>query len=84
MTLSHILPYVVTASDPGVEQNNSAVITNTDKIQKNGYWCRHGLTCGSRINGYRTQHIEIHYHFDVAVTTAAADSMKCDNKRKVA
>ena len=56
MTLSHILPYVVTASDTGAEQNN----------------------------GDRTQHIEIHYHFDVAVTTAAADSMKCDNKRKVA
>ena len=34
--------------------------------------------------GHRTQHIEIHYRFDVAVTTAVADSMKYDKKRKVA
>ena len=32
----------------------------------------------------RTQEIEIHYRFDVAVTTAVADSMKYDKKRKAA
>ncbi len=35
-------------------------------------------------SGHRTQQIEIHYRFDVAVTTAVADSMKYDKKRKVA
>lgn len=35
-------------------------------------------------SGHRTQEIEIHYRFDVAVTTAVADSMKYDKKRKVA
>ena len=29
-------------------------------------------------SGHRTQEIEIHYRFDVAVTTAVADSMKYD------
>ena len=32
----------------------------------------------------RTQEIEIHYRFDVAVATAVADSMKYDKKRKAA
>ncbi len=32
----------------------------------------------------RTQEIEIRYRFDVAVTTAVADSMKYDKKRKAA
>ncbi len=31
-------------------------------------------------SGHRTQEIEIHYRFDVAVTTAVADSMKYDKK----
>ncbi len=35
-------------------------------------------------SGHRTQEIEIHYHFDVAVATAVADSMKYDKKRKAA
>ncbi len=35
-------------------------------------------------SGHRTQQIEIHYRFDVAITTAVADSMKYDKKRKVA
>ena len=35
-------------------------------------------------SGHRTQQIEIHYRFDVAVTTAVADSMKYDKKRKAA
>lgn len=35
-------------------------------------------------NGHRTQQIEIHYRFNVAVTTAVADSMKYDKKRKAA
>ena len=35
-------------------------------------------------SGHRTQEIEIHYRFDVAVATAVADSMKYDKKRKVA
>ena len=35
-------------------------------------------------SGHRTQQIEIHYRFDVAVTTAIADSMKYDKKRKAA
>ena len=35
-------------------------------------------------SGHRTQEIEIHYRFDVAVTTAVADSMKYDKKRKAA
>ena len=35
-------------------------------------------------SGHRTQQIEIHYRFNVAVTTAVADSMKYDKKRKVA
>ena len=35
-------------------------------------------------SGHRTQEIEIHYRFNVAVTTAVADSMKYDKKRKVA
>ena len=33
-------------------------------------------------SGHRTQQIEIHYCFDVAVATAVADSMKYDKKRK--
>ena len=33
-------------------------------------------------SGHRTQEIEIHYRFNVAVTTAVADSMKYDKKRK--
>ena len=35
-------------------------------------------------SGHRTQEIEIHYRYDVAVTTAVADSMKYDKKRKAA
>ena len=35
-------------------------------------------------SGHRTQEIEIHYRFNVAVATAAADSMKYDKKRKAA
>ena len=35
-------------------------------------------------SGHRTQEIEIHYRFDIAVTTAVADSMKYDKKRKAA
>ncbi len=35
-------------------------------------------------SGHRTQYIEIHYRFDVAVATAVADSMKYDKKRKAA
>ena len=35
-------------------------------------------------SGHRTQQIEIHYRFDVAVAAAVADSMKYDKKRKVA
>jgi DNA invertase Pin-like site-specific DNA recombinase len=35
-------------------------------------------------SGHRTQQIETHYRFDVAVTTAVADSMKYDKKRKAA
>ena len=35
-------------------------------------------------SGHRTQKIEIHYSFNVAVTNAVADSMKYDKKRKVA
>ncbi len=35
-------------------------------------------------SGHRTQEIEIHYRFDIAITTAVADSMKYDKKRKVA
>jgi len=35
-------------------------------------------------SGHRTQEIEIHYRFDVAVATTVADSMKYDKKRKAA
>ena len=35
-------------------------------------------------SGHRTQKIEIHYSFNVAVTNAVADSMKYDKKRKAA
>ena len=35
-------------------------------------------------DGHRTQQIEIHFRFNVAVTTAVADSMKYDKKRKAA
>ena len=35
-------------------------------------------------SGHRTQQIDIYYRFDVAVTTAVADSMKYDKKRKAA
>ncbi len=35
-------------------------------------------------SGHRTQEIEIHYSFNVAVTNAVADSMKYDKKRKAA
>ena len=34
--------------------------------------------------GHRTQQIDIYYRFDVAVSTAVADSMKYDKKRKAA
>ena len=36
----------------------------------------------NKSSGRRTQHIEIHYRFNVAVMTAVADSMKYDKKRK--
>ena len=32
---------------------------------------------------HRTQHIEIHYRFDAAVTTAVADSMKYDKRERL-
>ncbi|MBR6984380.1 MAG: hypothetical protein IKH75_12815 [Ruminococcus sp.] len=35
-------------------------------------------------SGHRTQQIDIYYRFDVAVSTAVADSMKYDKKRKAA
>ena len=35
-------------------------------------------------SGHRTQQMDIYYRFDVAVSTAVADSMKYDKKRKVA
>lgn len=35
-------------------------------------------------SGHRTQQIDIYYRFDVAVSTAVADSMKYNKKRKVA
>ena len=35
-------------------------------------------------SGHRTQQIDIYYRFDVAVSTAVADSMKYDEKRKAA
>ena len=35
-------------------------------------------------DGHRTQQIDIYYRFDVAVSTAVADSMKYDKKSKVA
>lgn len=35
-------------------------------------------------SGHRTQQIDIYYRFDVAVSTAIADSMKYDKKRKAA
>ena len=35
-------------------------------------------------SGHRTQQMDIYYRFDVAVSTALADSMKYDKKRKVA
>ncbi|WP_028509527.1 recombinase family protein [Ruminococcus sp. NK3A76] len=35
-------------------------------------------------SGHHTQQIDIYYRFDVAVSTAVADSMKYDKKRKVA
>ena len=35
-------------------------------------------------SGHRTQEIEIHYRFNVAVATTVADSMKYDKKRKAA
>lgn len=35
-------------------------------------------------SGHRIQEIEIHYRFDVAVTTVVANSMKYDKKRKAA
>lgn len=35
-------------------------------------------------SGHRIQQIDIYYRFDVAVSTAVADSMKYDKKRKVA
>ncbi|MBS7204723.1 recombinase family protein [Ruminococcus bicirculans (ex Wegman et al. 2014)] len=38
----------------------------------------------NKSSGHRTQEIEIHYRFNVAVTTAVADSMKYDKKRKAA
>ena len=35
-------------------------------------------------SGHRTQQFDIYYRFDVAVSTAVADSMKYDKKRKAA
>ena len=35
-------------------------------------------------NGHRTQEIEIHYRFNVAVMTAITDSMQYGKKRKAA
>ncbi len=35
-------------------------------------------------SGHRTQEIEIHHRFNVAVATAVADSMKYEKKRKAA
>ncbi len=50
-----------------------------------GNLCRYGAAKKKLFNsGHRTQEIEIHYRFGVAVTTAVADSMKYDEKRKAA
>ena len=38
----------------------------------------------NKSSSHRTQKIDIYYRFDVAVSTAVADSMKYDKKRKVA
>ncbi len=38
----------------------------------------------NKSSGHRTQQIEIHYRFNVAVTTAVADSKNYDKKRKAA
>lgn len=35
-------------------------------------------------SGHRTQRIDTYYHFDVAISTAVADSRKYDKKRKAA
>lgn len=35
-------------------------------------------------SGHRTQQIEIHYRFNVAVTNSVVDNKKYDKKRKVA
>ena len=35
-------------------------------------------------DGHRTQQIEIHFRFDVAVATAIADSKEYDKKKKAA
>ena len=35
-------------------------------------------------SGHRTQQIDIYYRFDVAVSSAVADSRKYDKKRKTA
>ncbi|WP_302839819.1 MULTISPECIES: DUF4368 domain-containing protein [Ruminococcus] len=35
-------------------------------------------------DGHRTQQIEIHFRFDVAVATAIADSREYDKKKKAA
>ena len=35
-------------------------------------------------SGHRTQQIDIYYRFDIAVSTAVADSMKYGKKRKAA
>ena len=90
-TVTELTSYIETA-----EQKSSDVTAFIQAVQKYEYITEltpeimHELIekivihAPDKSSGHRTQQIEIHYRFDVAVTTAVADSMKYDKKRKVA
>ena len=90
-TVAELTAYIETA-----EQKSSDVNAFIKAVQKYGHITEltpeimHELIekivvhAPDKSSGHRTQEIEIHYRFNVAVATAVADSMKYDKKRKAA
>ena len=90
-TITELTSYIETA-----EQKSSDVTAFIQAVQKyehiteltpeilHEFISKIVIHAPDKSSGHRTQEIEIHYRFDVAVATAAADSMKYDKKRKAA
>ena len=81
-TAAELTAYIDTA-----EQKSADVTAFIRAVQKHEHITEltpEVIHAPDKSSGHRTQQIEIHYRFDVAVTTAIADSMKYDKKRKAA